>query len=495
MANDNFPRDPFKRTVQKFVPQREADSSPFDFFHTYPIAGALANVSNRITPWGSYVARRDRELREFYIKEPWLAGAVYSVTIRNAAFNWEVEAPSEKLETALTDMLNGAISGTQFGWLPFIEKFTTDLHTTDNGAFIELIRDPTIGAGSRFKGENAPVIGIANLDSGRCVRTGSPLTPVIYVDRKGNRHKLKWYEVIPVSEHPSPIETMYGVGYSALTRILTVGQIAYSIEVFSDEKISGRHYKAMHFVSGVSKSEIKDVLDRGQEEADNRGEIRFIEPAILASIDPEKPVTTDTIELAAFPDNFNFDEFMRWYIANIALNMGIDYQDLAPLPSGQLGGGTQAEILHRKSSKKGGKFFMEIIQNVFRDYGVIPRPAIFQFTEMDMAEELEKIAVQKEAYEAAAIGTRSNIINGPAGREHLVRAGVLDEDIAAMVPEDFGAEEFRSGGNKPEMSVGGVGSTTAAEDAARSKQLEKQARGIIGRLVNRYMKEKRDGES
>jgi hypothetical protein len=483
MPNDNFPQEPFKKTVVGYP--KDLDSSPLDFFHSFPLVDAIANVSNRITGWGTNVSRRDSELRDFYIKEPWLAGAVYSVSIRNAAFNWEVEAPSEKLETALTDMLNGAISGTQFGWLPFIEKFTTDLHTTDNGAFIELIRDP--GTSSRFKNENAPIIGIANLDSGRCVRTGNPVTPVIYIDRELKRHKLKWYEVIPVSEHPSPIETMYGVGYSAITRILTVAQIAYSIEIFTDEKISGRHYKQIHFVSGVAKSEIDDVKSRGQEEADNRGQIRFIEPAILASIDPEKPVSTETIELAAFPDNFDFDEFMRWYIANIALNMGIDYQDLAPLPSGQLGGGTQAEILHRKSSKKGGKFFMEMIQNIFRDYGVIPRPALFQFTEMDMAEELEKAAVLKEKLEAVAIGTRSNIINGPAGREMLVRDGVLEQDIADLIPEDFGAEEFRSGGNKPEMSVGGVGSTTAAEDAARTKSL---ARKVANNLLARFQKEK-----
>ena len=492
MANkDNFPKDPFKRTVQDFP--KVSEGSPLGWFHTYPLSGSLSHVSERITPWGASVARRDKELREFYIKEPWLAGAVYSISIRNAAFNWEIEAASEKLENALTDMLSGAISGNQFGWLPFVEKFTTDWHTTDNGAFIELIRDPSTDAGSKFKDENAPVIGIANLDSGRCIRTGNPLEPVIYVDRNGKNHRMKWYEIIATSEHPSPIESMYGVGYSAITRILTVAQIAYSIQIFTDEKISGRQYKALHFVSGVSKSEIQDVMDRGQEQSDNQGQIRFIMPAILASIDPEKPVTTDTIELAAFPDNFNFDEFMKWYIANIALNMGIDYQDLAPLPSGQLGGGTQAEILHKKSSKKGGKFFMETLQNVFRDYGVIPRNAKFQFTAMDMSEELEKAAVLTQTLEASAIAVRSNVLNGPAAREQLVRSGMLDKDIASMVPEDFGAEEFRSGSGNPEMPVGGTGSTTAAEDAVRTKEIESVARKTMWNLFSRFRKES-DGQ-
>lgn len=492
--NDNFPRDPFARTVQDYIPQRQVESNSVYFFDTWPLLGAIASVSNRITPWGSNVALRDKQLREFYPQESWLAGAIYTVAIRNAALDWEIQAESTKLETALTDMLNRALSGTQFGWLPFIQKFTTDWHTTDNGAFIELIRDPGIDIASKFKAENAPVIGIGNLDSVRCFRTGNPVTPVVYVDRKSVKHKLKWYEVIPVSELPSPIETMYGVGISALTRIMTLGQIVHSMEMFTDEKISGRHYKQIHFVSGVSKTEIEDVKKRGQEEADNRGEIRFIEPAILASLDPEKPISTATIDLASLPDNFNYDEFMRWYIANIALNMGIDYQDLAPLPSGQLSGGTQAEILHRKSSKKGGKFFMKTIVDLLKNYGVIPQSATFQFTSLDMAEELEKAEVIKSKAETGAILQRSNIMNGPAIREWMKRDDVMDRDILEMVPEEFGAEEFRGGQGNPEMPIGGVGSTTAAEDVRRNKEAGLIRRIIYG-LIGDYLKEQRDAES
>lgn len=483
MPDNNFPQLPFSRTVQDYP--KGAESATSGWFYSYPLAAAIASVSERMPMWGADVARRDTELRAFYIKEPWIAGAIYSNALRNAAFQWEIEAKSTRLEQSLTDMLNGAISGTDFGWLPFIQRFTEDWHVTDNGAFIELIRDPGIDAASKFKGENAPVIGIANLDSVRCMRTGNPITPVVYLDRKDVRHKLKWYEVIAVSESPSPIETMYGVGHSAITRIMTVAQIAYAIETFQDEKISGRQYKALHFVSGVSKSEIQDTLDRGQEEADNRGQISFILPAVLASLDPEKPVTTATIELAAFPDGFNFDEFMRWYIANIALNTGTDYQDLAPLPSGQMSGAGQSEVLHRKSRGKGPAFFMQTIQNIFMNYGVIPKGVTFRFASQDMEEETEKATVSKLHAEAAAIFQRSNILNGPAIRADLVKRNVIDEDIAKLVPEDFGADEF----GKTDKPIGGVGSTTAAEDARRTKEIEKEARGAMAWLVDRFKRE------
>lgn len=485
MVESNYPEQPFKSSVVDF-PKGEVATSG-GWFYTYPLAGAIASVSERIPTWGTNVAARDAELRNFHIKEPWLAGAVYSIGIRNAAYQWEVEAKSKRLEKNLYDLLNGAIAGTQFGWLPFIQRFTRDLLTTDNGAFIELIRDPGIDVASKFKNENAPIIGIGNLDSIRCMRTGNPQTPVVYLDRQSKKHKLKWYEVIAVTEDPSPIETMYGVGYSAVTKIMTVAQVAYTIHVFQDEKISGRQYKAMHFVSGVSKAEIQDTLARGQEEADNRGQIAFIQPAILASLDPEKPVSTDTIELAAFPNGFDYDEFMRWYITSIALNTGSDYQDLAPLPSGQMSGAGQSEVLHRKSRGKGPAFFMETIQNIFRDYGIIPKElADFRFVAKDLAEEMERAEMGRIIAETGAVLRRSDILDGPAVREWYSRTNAIDEEIIQMVPEDLGAGEF--GGNNETM-VGQIGNTTAMEDAARSKNLS-EIRKTGGGLFSRFMRER-----
>ena len=54
------------------------------------------------------------------------------------------------------------------------------------------------------------MIGIGHLDSNQCQRTGNPEIPVLYTDRNTKIHKLKWYEVIPFSEFPSPIEKMNG---------------------------------------------------------------------------------------------------------------------------------------------------------------------------------------------------------------------------------------------------------------------------------------------
>ena len=425
----------------------------------------IASAADSILPWGRNVAARDRQLRDFWPTETYLAGAVASVSFRNATLDWEIRGKkgSERVVQAVTDMLLAAIAGDTFGWVPFMEKFSQDLYTTDNGAFIEIIRDP--GVSSTFKDERAPVIGIAHIDSNQCIRTGDPETPVIYTDREGRIHKLKWWQVIAFSDYPSSIEKMNGVGICCVSRSLRMAQIARSITIFKDEKISGRHFKQMHFVSGVSRQDIKDEMVRGQEEANNSGMIRFMLPAILASLDPEKPVSTATIDLAALPDGFDFDVDMKWYISGLSLAFGVDYQEFAPLPGGNIGSASQSMILHRKSSGKNPAVFMRSLQEAFVNYGVLPRKTSMRFNDKDEQEELERQEVRTGAMEEMAIAVRSGILTPDAARKDLVRRGIYEEETVADIPEDYG-EDIVAPSQNP---VGQTGGNTIREDAGRQK--------------------------
>ena len=156
--------------------------------------------------------------------------------MRNAAFEWKVEGPKYTRE-AVTQMLHSALMGNTIGWMSFIEALTVDLETQDNGAFIELIRadnDPT-----------SPVIGIGHLDAASCRRTMSPEYPVIYTDLRGNLHKLAWYQVIPISDLPSPSEKMMGAGMCAVARMVRMGQMLKDLHISPHENISGRFARAI----------------------------------------------------------------------------------------------------------------------------------------------------------------------------------------------------------------------------------------------------------
>lgn len=448
VPESQFPEEGLKGTKQK-------QPSPQEILPTVGwLTLSIATAADGIVPWGRNQALRDRQLREFWPTESYLAGAVSTVSERNGAYEWRIEHKSTKIEEAVTEMLNAAMAGDSFGWMPFMEKFSQDLLCQDNGAFIEIIRDPV----GRFQKEDAPVVAIGHLDAGRCIRTGNMKYPVIYTDKEGKRHKMPWYNIIPFSDFPSSIESMNGVGFSSVTRALRLSQIMRSILLYKDEKVSGRHIKSLHVIGGVSRHELDDVMKREIERADSDGRARYMGPALLASLDPEKPVSTATVDLASLPDGFNFDEEMKWYISGLALTFGVDYQDLAPLPTGGLGSGAQGDMLHKKSSITGRAAFMRKITEGLKNYGVLPRNATMIFTDKNEQEEREKQEVRTLAQEEYALAIRNGMMSPSTARKDAVKRGIyekwmLEESLPQIIT-----------GENP---VGQRGGNTIREDAGR----------------------------
>jgi hypothetical protein len=483
IPDNQFPEEALKESVQPF----EDAAKGTDWVGGRNLfTWTLGTAADAITPWGKNVQLRDQELRDFWPTETYLAGALASVCSQRATMDWEIQGPNPKIVQILTDMLNSAIgpAGQEIGWIPYEMGGCQDLYSQDNGRFEEIIRDPGMDATSRFKNENAPVIGLAHLDAARCIRTGDPETPILYKDKNGKHHKMPWYSVIVSSDFPSPIQSMHGVGHCSVTRALRMAQIMRSIEIFKDEKISGRQFKEMHFVSGVGRQQIKDEMERGQEEANNKGQVRFILPAILASLDPEKPVSVSTINLANLPDSFDLDTEMEWYIAGLALAFGVDYQEFAPLPGGNIGSSEQSMMLHRKTSGKSPAVYMLKKQQAYRNYGVLPRGYTLVYNDKNEQEELEKQTVRTSAMEEAAIAVNRKILSPQKAAESLVRRGILDKS------EIEGLEKFwEKAMEQPEnrQNVGSRGGNTIAEDVKRnpSGKTDDKAGGRLRKIFSR----------
>jgi hypothetical protein len=409
--------DAVKRTVQ-VTPPVEA-TAPIDSLVLY-----FASMADVVPQWGSEVARRDKMLRQLFIKEPMVAGAVFSIVAGNAAFRWEVQSESEDLVALVTGMLRMAQFGS--GWTDFVSRITIDLLMQDNGAFIEVVR-------AEDK-PDSPVLGIAALESYRCQRTGNPTKPVIYTDEKSKRHKLNWWNVIPIVEMPSSIKTMRGMQYSAMSRVLTAAQIMRDIMIYRGEKVGGRFQRVLHIVGGPAKQDIKRALNMDQEDADNRGQARFMLPTILASLDPSKPVSHVEIPLASLPDNFDLEQEMKWYITTMAMAFGRDYQDFAPLPGGNLGTSHQSEILHEKSKGKGPSLFMEIMTYAMNYRGIVPYPAAkFQFKELDLADAFNAQKTKRLKAETRASMIKSGEITPEAARLMAIEEGDYDKKYLAEI--------------------------------------------------------------
>lgn len=434
---------------------------------------SIATFADEIAPWGVMTRLRDVQLREFLPTETHLASAFATVAARNSAFAWKIDGGPRQVQRAQR-ILQYASFGR--GWRDFVTRFTLDLIGQDNGAFIEFIREadrPT-----------AKVIGIANLDAGRCWRTGDPRNPVLYTDLKGGRHLMPWWRVAALTETPSNIERLRGIQYSAQTRALAAAQYFRDIHQFQREKMSGRRPRAIHFVNGVAADKIADALRKQEAWANNKALYRYMEPLIVEGLKPSDPVSTATIDLANLPDNFNALEAWNMYIDGLAMALLLDRQDLAPLSGGNIGTSTQSQVLAQKTRGKGPALFMKLIEDLFNFYEVLGPDCVFSFDEQDLTQEQDQATVDKLKAEGRKLYVDAGILNTQIVRQQMVDDGDLDEEYLAMLNEQDVTDESTGTDEAPietqaEVDTGAVADATSpapSSDGAGALQLGARAR-------------------
>lgn len=394
-----------------------------------PIVFNIAQQADEFIPWGYNLKGRDSQLRGFWHTEPLMASAVYMMSARMAAIGKQVVGRDPKKERprntimAVDRMLNSADRGK--GWQHFMVKLMTDVFTQDNGGFIEIIR--------RENRPDSPVIGIAHLDSYMCERTGDPEVPVIYTDRKGRERKLFWWHVQTIEDMPSPVETMYGAQYCAVSRALRAAQIIRDIALYKKEKISGSFARSVHLVSGVTRQNIEDALALAQENMINMNLTRYNPPAIIPTIDPTARLGHVQIDLASLPDGFDEQTTLQWYITQMAIAFGVDYQEFAPLASGSLGSGQQSEILHLKSRGKGPAMMISLLEHIFNDNGILPSNVKMEFTVEDARGDEGRANARFLRAKDRSLRIDSGEIDAEAARQ----LAVLDGDLSVEVLEDM----------------------------------------------------------
>jgi len=400
---------------------------------------AIANYADDIPTWSKVPHSRDQKLREFIPKENLLTSTIYAAVARIANFRWDVvpadmtKAPPKNTMKAVKRSLT-QWSDRGEGWLSLVQKTFIDFYTQDNGAFWELIR--------RDDRPDSPVIAIGHLDANRCTRTGNARVPVIYEDIYGKTHYLNWWNVHTFEDMPSAEEDAYGVGYCALTRALLAAQILRDIDIYKREKVSGNFTRAIHFVSGVSQGEIDDGMLWAREQMLNNGLYRYSQPVIIPGLDPSHPVSVETVNLASLPDAFDEDTTLKWYVAQLAAAFGLDYQEIAPLPGGNLGSSQQSDILHQKTQGKGPALAISKIEDALNNHGYLPNTIRFEIKEHDIYSEKAKADAAFTRTKRCAMQITSGILDPEGALDLAVLDGDVPEWIADQVKARGLAQEW-----------------------------------------------------
>ena len=453
-----------------------------------PVTFLVAQAGELISPWGARPKYRDRQLREFWGTEAWLATTIGMISSRNSAYSWKITG-DEATAIAAQKMANNANFGG--GWEEFISQTTIDLLTQDSGAFVELIRAGTTA--------DSPVIGFAHLDAARCWPTGSPEFPVLYEALGGKYHLMPWYSVVQVLEMPDP-RTFESTGYfyklqhSAVSRLFRAAMILKNVAMYKEEKTGGRFTRGIHLIAGFTQQEIESALNRAQSSADAQGLLRFTQMPLISAINPEQHIEHVVIEIAGMPDGFDEEITIKNYITLLANAVLVDYQDIAPLPGGGLGTSAQSEMLDRKSKGKGAALFQKLIMRLMNGTGILPANVQFEFDEIDLGDELQEANVRKARAEERAARIASGELLEIEARTLAVESGDLPQELFDEYEDQFDPDEEEE--MMPDQFGGGGGAFSATGSPAMVEG-EEQTGSTGDAMVadERALKEERAGPS
>ena len=379
----------------------------------------LAQVADDIPAWGTRMRERDSKLREFVRQESFLQSAIWLTTARYASFKFVLEGP-ERQVNIMHRILHNSEHGR--GWQAMMLRALKDRATQDNGYFIETLRVES-------NNPTSPIVQLNHLDAGRCMRTGNWETPVLYTDLKGGVHELKYYQVIYGSEYESPDERMRGYQECAVSRVLIKAQKARDTDIYLREKIGGRFNRQVHLVTGIAQQRIIDQLAVQENQEENAGLLRYSPGVIIAGLDPSARLGYQRIDLASLPDNWDLDSAMRWYVIEVADAIGVDPQDIAPLPGGNLGSAQQSQVLSRKGRGKGPALFISEFEHIMNFHGIMPNSIAFRYQEQDLEEEEQRMMLD---WRTAQI---MNLLTKPQAEG---AEPVLDVKIARQLLHDRG---------------------------------------------------------
>jgi len=327
----------------------------------------MARANEIISPWWS--RQRDQELEAFARSCDHIMSATGLLISKIVSLPVKVlpRDPSVKAHVAQADEFTIRLfeeSDFGAGWVDTLTRWLLDFWLSDNGGFLEIIGQGEragLKAVQRMSGKErresglvaGPIIGmpvgIAHLDSHRCIRTGDPEYPVLYKDTDGVLYKLHTTRVAFASDLASPRAEMHGVGFCALSRCINTAQRLIDMSVYYQEKLGSRPKRGIIIARRISGEVVQGAFRDAEEEMDNRGLRRFSMVPIIADLDSD--ASLELLELARLPDGFDEETSTRLGMFLIAMAWGVPIRWIWPAA---VSGATRADAEFQHTSGLSG---------------------------------------------------------------------------------------------------------------------------------------------
>lgn len=429
---------------------------------SYLTSGLLDGVKGA-TGLPQYGARSaDVILAETPLIENMWASAVNTAISKQTALGFTIEDDAEstqRIKSSQQIMVDFDGSYSQG-----LARHLRDFLTTDNGAFIEIVRQSAVG-GSR-------VIGLRHLDSLRCYRTGDPQRPVVYVDRLGYHHLLRADDVIAMSDMPSSRIEMRGFGICAARRAFETILKMVAMETYVREKVSGSRNLAIHIVNGITTAQLESSLISSENAQSGKGFVVYRGSTIIPMLKSESPSVV-TIPLAEVPDGFDADSERKDAYLRYANALGVFVGEIQPLSSQGLGTGMQSAILSESAEGRGLAAYRKEFEHQIT-HRVLPEQTTFKFAVSDMKDRKEKADVLSAWAGALKVLIETQIINANQAlnvlvdNDYLPREFLQTDTTAGGVVSD--SESITSGsGNRQIQAANGAPIDQEENDRLRTQ--------------------------
>lgn len=376
MSNPAFAQQ-IRNSVQSF-PNAKKEGSAGTLYWFATTRGVI------LPPWGT--RERERYLRLFSRHEyNWMGQSAFAgLTKKWATTQWELSGKYRL--TQYDNMLRNGEFG--LGWGELVQRVGLDFLRQDGGAYLELI-----APGRPDRAPTGRVVGLAHLDSLRCMPTGDPEYPVIYYNRLGKMHLLHRARVLHLVDAPDGDDANPGYGICALARAISIVQQQIHMMRYIETKLDEKPPPGFMVASNINEAQRNYAFGRYEAEQATDETPEWGRTIWFYSIDPTNPAKLEPVTFSQAPENWNYREYTELHVNAWALALGVDVQELWQLTGGNIGSGAQSQVLHAKSEGKTYGAFLTQLERAIND--VLPETLTFTFKRRDPFEELERAQVAK----------------------------------------------------------------------------------------------------
>ena len=427
-----------------------------------------------VSAWGT--RQRLRDLRNWYFdqRNVLMQGVYAGLSKKIASTPWEVTGPPDLLENA-----DGLLRHAQYGagWSNFVDRVVTNTLLYDIGAWVYVhgammpVPEGTtyVDAWKRGLGTSGPLfgspVGLIVLDSLRIYPTGDPIHPAYYVSRSGTRHLLHYSRVFNIIDQPHTDENNPGWGLCATSRALAIAQAERLVNEYITASLDAEPQPGFYNFRGITQTQWERVTQRAMERRYSDQHDLLGRNVPLFSLQPDQTgIGVESVTFAQPPEKFSYREYPEINARYLAVAIGVDPQDVWPLSTGNLGTGTQSEILRAQARGKTEGFIRAALERELNQ--VLPISCEFRFKYQDNAQDEQRAGIMATHANAAQLLFSSGLASADEVRRYLA---LVDDTWKRVFSDDTGRVRSRHDADpEPDEAMtsdtGGIVTDDTADD-------------------------------